>query len=83
MADEQPYKSPAHKVIGFLKKGRDSWRDKYKNLKAKLRSVENQLWAVSKSRQMWRERAEAAEEELESKKTLRNSKPPKKASAVS
>lgn len=77
MADEQ-YKSPAHKVIAFLKKGRDGWRDKYKQLKAKLRSMENQVWAVSKSRQMWRERAEAAEAELKSKKTLRNSKPPKK-----
>ena len=56
MADEQ-YKSPAHKVIAFLKKGRDGWRDKYKQLKAKLRSMENQVWAVSMSRQMWRDRA--------------------------
>jgi len=81
MADEQ-YKSPVHKVIAFLKKGRDGWRDKYKNVKAKLRSVENQLWAVSKSREMWRERAEAAEAELESKKNASQLQAPPKASAV-
>jgi predicted nucleic acid-binding Zn-ribbon protein len=68
-ADEE-YKSPTHKVIAFLRKGRDGWRDKYKNLKTKLRSVEHQLRAVSKSRQMWRERAESAEAEIK-KKTLR------------
>ena len=66
-ADEQ-YKSPAHKVIAFLKKGRDGWREKHKELYTKLRLLENQLRAVSKSRQMWRERAEAAEAELQSKK---------------
>ncbi len=67
-ADNQ-YKSPAHKVIAFLKKGRDGWRDKYKDAKHRLRSTENQLRVVSKSRQMWRERAEAAEAELGSKKS--------------
>ena len=61
---DKHYKSPAHKVIAFLKKGRDGWRLKHQELYAKLRSVENQLRAVSKSRQMWRERAEAAEAEL-------------------
>jgi predicted nucleic acid-binding Zn-ribbon protein len=81
MADEQ-YKSPAHKVIAFLKKGRDGWRDKYKQLKAKLRSMENQVWAVSKSRQMWRERAEAAEAELKSKKNASQLQATQKASAV-
>ena len=66
-ADNQ-YKSPVHKVIAFLKKGRDGWRDKYKDLKNRLRSTENQLRVVSKSRQMWRERAEAAESEIGLKK---------------
>ena len=66
---ENQYKSPAHKVIAFLKKGRDGWRDKYKDLKNRFRSMENQLRVVSKSRRIWRERAEAAEAELESKKS--------------
>ena len=79
MADKQ-YKSPAHKVIAFLKKGRNGWRDKYKKLKAKLRSMENQVWAVSKSRQMWRERAEAAEAEL--KKNASQLQATQKTSAV-
>lgn len=66
MADGQ-YKSPAHKVVAFLKKGRDGWREKYKVAKAQLRSTEKQLWAVSDSRKTWRERAEAAEAELKKK----------------
>ena len=65
---DNQYKSPAHKVIAFLKKGRDGWRDKYKDLKNRLRSTENQLRVVSKSRRMWRERAEVAEAELDLKK---------------
>lgn len=69
-ADNQ-YKSPAHKVIAFLKKGRDGWRDKHRDLKKRLRSTENQLRVVYKSRQMWRERAEAAESEIGLKKKAR------------
>jgi len=62
--DGRQYKSPTHKVIAFLKNGRDGWRDKYMNVKTQLRSTEKQLWAVSDSRRTWRERAEAAEAEL-------------------
>lgn len=69
MADTQ-YKSPVHKVIGFLKQGRDGWRDKYKKLKTEFRAMENQLRAVHKSRRTWRERAEVAEAELQSQKRL-------------
>lgn len=65
------YKSPPHKVIAFLKQGRDQLRVKYRELREKLRVAENQARAVAKSRQMWRSRAEAAEAELaELKKTL-------------
>jgi hypothetical protein len=58
------YKSPPHKIIGFLKKGRDQLREKYREQREKLRVAENQIRAVSKSREAWRLRAEAAEAEL-------------------
>lgn len=65
------YKSPRHKVIEFLKKGRDQLREKYRELREKQRVAENQIRAVTKSREAWRARAEAAEVELkEQKKTL-------------
>ena len=66
------YKSPPHKIIEFLKKGRDQLRVKYRELREKLRVAENQIRAVTKSREAWRGRAEAAEVELKDlKKKLR------------
>lgn len=59
------YRSPPHKVIAMLKKGRDDLRVKYRELMEQRRVAENQVRAVEKSRAMWRERAEAAEAELE------------------
>lgn len=55
------YKSPRHKVIGFLKEARDRLRDKYRKLRSDLRKAENQVRAVTKSRDAWKERAKAAE----------------------
>lgn len=57
-------KSPPHKIIAFLKKGRDRLREKYRQLREKLRVAENQVRAVTKSRDAWRSRAKAAEAEL-------------------
>jgi hypothetical protein len=65
------YKSPPHKIIAFLKEGRDQLREKYRLMREKLRVTENQVRAVTKSREMWRSRAETAEAELkELKKKL-------------
>lgn len=48
----------------MLHKGRDTLRAKYRELRTTLRVLENQVRAVEASRQVWRERAEAAEAEL-------------------
>lgn len=58
------YKSPTHKIIEFLKKSRNQLRVKYRELRVKLRVAENQIRAVTKSREAWRVRAESAEAEL-------------------
>ena len=58
------YLSPAHKVLEFLKKGHDALRAKYADLMVKLRRSENQVRAVTKSRESWETRAKAAETEL-------------------
>ena len=62
--DVSEYRSPPHKVIAFLREGRDKLRAKYTELKRKFRGCENQVRAVSKSRQAWRERALNAEAQL-------------------
>jgi hypothetical protein len=66
------YKSPPHKIIMFLKEGRDQLREKYRLLREQHRVAENQIRAVTKSRQAWRSRAEAAEAELKAMKKKRN-----------
>lgn len=58
------YKSPPHKVIAFLKEGRDQLRVKYKLLREKHRVAENQVRSANKRRDAWRIRAEMAEAEL-------------------
>lgn len=64
------YRSPPHKVLAMLKKGRDDLRVKYRDLMEQRRVAENQVRAVEKSRTAWRVRAEKAEAELrELKKT--------------
>jgi chromosome segregation ATPase len=60
----QDYRSPPHKIIAMLKKGRDDLRLKYRELMEQRRTAENQVRAVEQSRAMWRTRAEAAEVEL-------------------
>ena len=69
----EEYRSPSHKIIAMLKKGRDDLRVKYRELMKQCRVAENQVRAVEKSRAMWRQRAEAAEAELnELKQKKRN-----------
>ena len=64
------YRSPTHKIIAMLKKGRDDLRAKYRDLMVQRRNAENQVRVVEASRAKWRQRAEAAEAELqELKKT--------------
>ncbi len=76
------YKSPPHKVIAFLREGRDKIRSKYTALRVEFRRAENQVRAVTKSRRMWEERARLAEAELAELKKNRNGKsrppPPKR-----
>ena len=68
----EEYRSPPHKIIAMLKKGRDDLRVKYRELMEERRTAENQVRAVERSRAMWRARAEAAEAELRELKKKMN-----------
>jgi peptidoglycan hydrolase CwlO-like protein len=70
------YRSPQHKVIAMLKKGRDRLRVKYRALMEQRRAAENQARAVEDSRAKWRARAEAAEAELRDLNEKKVSNPP-------
>jgi hypothetical protein len=58
------YKSPTHKVVAFLGNGLEKLRVKYRALRVQFRRAENQIRAVTKSREMWAARARLAEAEL-------------------
>ena len=62
------YQSPTRKVLKVLKVGRDKLRTKYQAVRTKLRRAENQVRAVEKSRDTWKERAQAAEAQLRDQK---------------
>jgi len=57
-AMEQAYKSPVTKLLRFFESSRDQWKKKHHDLKAELKLAHNQVRAVEKSREMWRQRAE-------------------------
>ena len=49
------FKSPKHKVLGMLMTGRAKWKAKHHETKKLLKLAENQIRAVAKSREKWRE----------------------------
>jgi chromosome segregation ATPase len=61
--DERAYRSPLPKLVTFFRRSRDRWKAKHHSLKRELQRERNQRWAVEKSRQQWRERAEQAEQQ--------------------
>lgn len=63
-ATSTAFRSPRHKVAQFLERSRDLWKSKHHELKKQVKLAYNQVRAVEKSRQMWRERAQGAEREL-------------------
>jgi chromosome segregation ATPase len=48
----------------FFHKRRDHWKRKYQDLKAALRSSQNRIADLTKSRQQWRLKPEQADEQL-------------------
>lgn len=56
--------SPLRKLVPFFQKSRDGWKAKYRKLQSTCKLLRNQTRAVEKSRESWRERAEAAEERV-------------------
>ena len=60
----EEYRSPTHKVLALLKNGHERLREKYRLLREQVRTTENRVRALTKSRDSWRRRAESAECEL-------------------
>ena len=73
--ETQTFKSPSRKLIRFFERSRDNWKRKYMRVKQERKKLSNQLRAVKKSRQHWkdvasqeRQRSELLERELQEQK---------------
>ena len=58
------FKSPKHKIFAMLIAGRSKWKAKHHEVKQRLKLAGNQIRAVTKSRENWRNRALEAERQL-------------------
>ncbi|MCP4193793.1 MAG: hypothetical protein GY768_24555 [Planctomycetaceae bacterium] len=54
------YKSPLRKLVRFFESSRDSWKQKCIALRGELKLCKNQVRAVEKSREHWRQVAKDA-----------------------
>jgi chromosome segregation ATPase len=63
-ATRKNYKSPTSALKRFFELSRDSWKQKYKELKATVKGYKNRIADLSKSREQWRLKAEQADEQL-------------------
>jgi len=64
---EQPapeWKSPLRKLTQFFLGSRDRWKAKYRALKDECKLLGNQVRAVEKSREKWRQDAQQAQQQL-------------------
>ena len=56
----EDYTSRPGALIWFFRKSRDRWKRKCQDLKGTVKGFKNQIAAVTKSREHWRQKAEAA-----------------------
>jgi chromosome segregation ATPase len=60
----QDYKSRPGALIWFFHKSRDNWKRKYQELKATVKGLKNRIADLTKSREQWKLKAEAAAQRL-------------------
>ncbi len=60
------FRSPVRVLASFFEKSRDQWKQKCMDAKTELKRFKVRVHDVSKSRDAWREKAEARQRELES-----------------
>jgi muramoyltetrapeptide carboxypeptidase LdcA involved in peptidoglycan recycling len=58
------YRSPPKKLVRFFASSRDGWKAKCTEAKTRCKRLGNQVRAVEKSRQRWRELAEQQKQRI-------------------
>lgn len=57
-------KSPLRKLVQVFQRSRNRWKAKYRDLKDECKLLGNQVRAVEKSREKWRQDAQQARQQL-------------------
>ena len=65
VADEKTYRSPVKKLVRFFSKSRDTWKQRNRESKKRLKSFDTRLRVMRKDRNRWKELAQQQQTELE------------------
>jgi septal ring factor EnvC (AmiA/AmiB activator) len=58
------YSSRPGALVWSFRKSRDGWKRKYQELKARVKTYQNQIAAVTKSREQWKSQAKDTQQQL-------------------
>ncbi|VFM97474.1 MAG: hypothetical protein BECKG1743D_GA0114223_100145 [Candidatus Kentron sp. G] len=58
------YKSPMHKIVRVLERGRATWKEKYSRSKTRIKYLENKLRYSEQNQQKWKEKARELQAEV-------------------
>lgn len=62
--ETKEFRSPARKLVSFFQHSRDMWKAKCQERKYAAKLLSNQVRAVEKSREQWKEKAKSHEERV-------------------
>jgi hypothetical protein len=60
----EPYKSPPRKLLRFFDTSRTQWKAKCRTAKATIKVLKNRIGFLEESRERWKRRAQALEQEV-------------------
>ena len=63
-SDDKEYKSPSRKLVKFFEKSRDNWKAKYRELKYKIKLMQNKIRYLEKRKTQLNQRIKELQQEV-------------------
>ena len=64
-SDDKEYKSPSRKLVKFFEKSRDNWKAKYRQLKYKMKLMQNKIRYLEKRKTQLNQRIKELQQEFD------------------
>jgi len=64
-SDDKEYKSPSRKLVKFFEKSRDNWKAKYRELKYKMKLMQNKIRYLEKRKTQLNQRIKELQQEFD------------------